>query len=212
MKMIKNRKRSASVREMMQTHFAVMPFEGEWAELLGRPQMSGCWLVWGESANGKTALLLQLSKYLTQFGRVGYNSLEEGISESLKQACIRENMIECNNRFQIIDKETIAELEARLIKRKSPDIVIIDSVQYTELNRLTAKQFVDKFPKKLFIFVSHASGKMPEGRTANAIKFHAMVKIRVEGYRAKIESRFGGDKSKHYTIWHEGAAQYWGEL
>lgn len=206
------RKRSASVQELLDTHFKVMDFDGEMLEMFGRPQMSGCWLVWGESSNGKTSFMLQLSKYLTTYGRVCYDSIEEGISESFKQACISQNMIECGRRFQVLDKESIAELEVRLDKKKSPDIIIIDSVQYTELTKKTAKEFVDRYPKKLFIFVSHAKGKLPEGNTANKIRFHAGVKIRVEGYRANIESRYGGNKSLQYTIWHEGAEQYWGEI
>lgn len=204
------RKRSASVSELLNTHFKVMDFKGEWLELFGKPQLSGCWLVWGESANGKTSFMLQLCKYLAEFGRVAYNSIEEGISESFKQACIKQNMIEAGCRFQILDKEPIEELIERLKKKKSPDIIVIDSVQYTELTKTSVKDLLSMFPKKLFIFVSHAKGKLPDGNTANKIRFHADVKIRVEGYTAKIESRFGGDKSMKYTIWHEGAAEYWG--
>jgi len=203
--------RALSVSELYKKKFRTMPFTGEWLDLFGEPELSGCWLVWGESANGKTSFMMQLCKYLSQFGRVAYDSLEEGISESLKKAIDRANMMEVERRFIILHKEPIEELENRLNRRKSPDIVVIDSVQYTDLNKRTAKAFVDRHPRKLLIFVSHAQGKMPEGRTANAIRFDANVKIRVEGYRASIESRYGGDKSRNHTIWHEGAAEYWGD-
>jgi hypothetical protein len=209
--MAKGRKRAVSVSELLNTSFKVMDFSPEWEEYFGRPERSGCWLVWGPPHNGKTGFLLKLAKFLTNFGVVAYNSLEEGVSESLKRACVRENMLVCGNRFRILDKEPIEDLEIRLMKRRSPDIVMIDSVQYTELNKRTAKTFIDKFPNKLFIFISHASGKVPDGRTAHALRFHADVKIWVEGYKANIESRFGGDKSKQFTIWKEGAELYHGK-
>lgn len=206
---LKTRKKSASVHELLNTKFVTMPFDSIWYELFGRPEMRGCWIVWGESANGKTAFVLQLCKYLSRFGRVAYDSIEEGISESFKQACIREGMMDVNRRFTILNKESVQDLEIRLQKRQSPAIIVVDSVQYTDLNKITAKQLVDRNPSKLFIFVSHAQGKFPDGRTANAIRYNADIKIRVEGYRATVESRFGGDKKAHYTIWHQGADEYW---
>ena len=60
---------------------------------------------------------------------------------------------------------------------------------------------------KLFIFISHADGKNPEGSLAKFVKYDADVKIRVEGYRAMCLSRLGGDKEP-YTIWEQGAAQF----
>lgn len=202
------RKRMASAREIMETKFRPMGFDGEMLELFGDPEMTGCWLMWGESTNGKTSGALKLAKYLTRFGVVVYDSVEEGISLSLKKAIAREGMLECKNRFFVLDKEPIPELEARLEKRKSPDIIFIDSIQYTGLNKLTAKVLIQKFPRKLFIFVSHATGKLPDGRTANAIRYDANVKIMVRGYQAKIQSRYGGDKTKTMIIWREGAENY----
>lgn len=202
------RKRTANAREIMETKFRPMGFSGEMLDLFGDPEMSGCWLIWGESSNGKTSFALMLAKYLTRFGRVAYNSIEEGISLSLKNAIEREGMVDCGNRFQVIDKESMQELEVRLEKRKSPDIIFVDSVQYSGLNKLTTKALVEKFPRKLFVFISHAAGKLPDGRTANAIRYDANVKIMVRGYQAKVQSRYGGDKTKTMVIWREGAENY----
>jgi vacuolar-type H+-ATPase subunit F/Vma7 len=209
--MVKNSKRVVSVYELINTKFKVMDFDEQWLELFGKPEKTGCWIAWAESFNGKTSFMIQLCKYLSKFGKVLYNSLEEGKSESLKLTCIRENMLEVGSRFQIIDKEPIEDLEKRLQKHKSADIVIIDSSQYIDMKIKDLRAFLDRNRKKLFIFVSHADGKHPEGHLSKKIKFHSSVKIHIEGYRARIESRYGGDQSKHYTIWHEGAAKYWGE-
>lgn len=206
--MTERRKRMATVREIMEMKFRPMGFKGEMLDLFGDPEMTGCWIIWGESTNGKTSCALKLAKYLSQFGRVVYDSIEEGISLSLKEAIAREGMLDCNGRFFALDKESITDLVIRLEKKKSPDIIFIDSVQYSGLNKLTAKALVNKFPRKLFIFISHATGKLPDGRTANAIRYDANVKIMVRGYQAKIQSRYGGDKTKTMIIWREGAENY----
>jgi len=153
---------------------------------------------------------MKLCKYLTQFGRVAYNSLEEGACESIKNTLIRFNMQEVSRRMIVLDKESIPDLIERLKRRKSPDIVVIDSLQYSGLNYNEYKQLRDKFNNKLFILISHAEGKNPEGRVAKKVKYDSFVKIRVEGHKAFAISRYGGGKP--YTIWSEGADQYWGEL
>ena len=202
-------RRAATSLQILNSKFEELPFDGIWQELFGTPEVGGCWLVWGESANGKTAFALQLAKYLCNYERVAFDSIEEGISKSLRDAIKREEMITTQDRFIVLDKEPIDALEERLTRQRSPSVVIIDSVQYTGLNKLSAKDLIDRHPHKLFIFTSHASGKYPDGRTANAMRYHASVKIRIEGFRAFIQSRYGGDKEKYYEIYKEGAGRYW---
>lgn len=202
-------RRAISVAQLLNTKFKVMKFEGKWHEFIGDPEQKGWWIIWGASGNGKTGLLMQLAKYLTNFGRVAFNSLEEGYSESIKKAVVRENMIECDGSFIFLDKEPIEELIMRLKKRKSPDFIFLDSIQYTGLNKITAKELTKEFPKKLFIASSHAYGKLPDGRTANAIRFDANVKIRVEGFMAFAISRYLEKQSEPLNIWNEGIDNYW---
>jgi hypothetical protein len=71
------------------------------------------------------------------------------------------------------------------------------------MNYSDYKKLRDNFRGKLFILVSHAEGKLPEGRVAKNIRFDAMVKIWVEGYMAWPVSRYGGGEP--YIIWEEGA-------
>lgn len=202
-------RRAATSMQILNSRFEEIPFDGIWKELFGTPELSGCWIIWGESANGKTAFALQLAKYLCQYTRVAFDSIEEGISKSLRDAIEREEMIKARGRFIILDKEPIADLEQRLKRRKGPSVVIIDSIQYTGLNKLSAKELIDRHPTKLFIFTSHASGKYPDGRTANSIRYHSNVKIRIEGFRAFVQSRYGGNKERYYEIYTEGAMRYW---
>lgn len=199
--------RAISVNQLLCTNFKTMNFEGEFKASFGTPQISRSWLIWGDSGNGKTRFTLQLAKYLTQFGKVAYNSLEEGASLSFKRAIQQTGMVSVAKKFIILKGESMPELRERLTKQKSPNIIIIDSVQYTDLDKRTYKTLLNDFPTKLFIFISHAEGKDPTGATAKSIKFDADVKIRVEGYKAFSRSRFGGDKP--FVIWEQGAQEYW---
>jgi len=186
-----------------------LPFEGEWFLSFGEPELTGTWLIWGNSGNGKTRFALQLAKYLAGFCKVAYNSLEEGVSLSLRTAIEQVNFNGTGRNLILLDKEPIAELITRLEKPRSPEVIIIDSVQYTGLKYTEYKKLRNRFRRKLFILISHAEGKMPEGRVAKSIRFDAMVKIWIEGYRAWPVSRYGGGQP--YTIWQEGAAKYYNE-
>lgn len=202
-------KRALTPSEMVSKRMLTMAFDGEWLAHVGQPERSGSWLIWGNSGNGKTRYALMLGKYLTGFGRVAYNSLEEGISESLKRAVMDTGLVGVR-RFILLDKEPIAELANRLSRPKSPDIVIIDSIQYSGLNYRDYRQLRDTFRNKLFIFISHADGREPAGRTARSVRYDANIKIYIEGYRAFAASRYGGGDP--YTIWEEGAERIYGTI
>ena len=141
--------RAASVEQVLRTRFKVLPFEGEWKEAIGCPEMTGSWIIWGNSGNGKTRFALQLCKYLCQFGRVAYDSLEEGVSASLMKALQETSMMDVRRRFVVLDKEPIDQLMERLSKGKSPDVVCVDSLQYTGMSYEQYKALKERFPKKL---------------------------------------------------------------
>ena len=179
-----------------------IPFTGEWLESIGCPELTGSWIIYGLSANGKTRYALQLARYLAGFCKVIYNSLEEGLSKSMQTALIDVGMDNVSKNFLLLDKEPIEELIIRLHKRKSPDVIFIDSLQYTGLTYGDYKKLREEFRNKLFIFISHADGREPKGNVAKSIKYDAFVKIPIIGYEAIPQSRFGGNKP--YVIWQWG--------
>lgn len=200
--------RALSVDNVLSKRRKLLAFDGEWLEAMGRPEMTGTWIIWGGSGSGKTTFTMQLAKYLTRFGRVAYNSMEEGDSESIKRAFQRVGMREVKRRLVLLDNEAIDELKERLRKHKSPEVIIIDSLQYSDMSYKEYKALRDEFRNKLFVIISHAEGREPEGKVAKKVRYDAFVKIRVEGYRAFVVSRFGGGRP--YDVWPEGAAQYHG--
>lgn len=187
--------------------FQGLQFEDNWLQSFGMPYLTGSWIIWGGPGNGKTRFAVQMGKYMSKFGKVAYNSLEEGRSLSLQSAFKAENMQECSGRMVILDKVRMTELIAMLDKRRSPDIVIIDSLQYMGLNYQQYTRMIEQYRNKLFILISHADGKRPEGRIAKQIHFDAFIKIWVEGFKAFPMGRYGGGEP--YIIWEEGADKYW---
>ncbi len=201
-------KRAYSVKNVMDAKFRTLPFDGEWLSAVGTPELTGSWMIYGAPKNGKTTFAMMLAKYLTRFGRVAYDSVEEGLSQTIKMAMERVGMEEVGHRLILLDKEGVDELAERLARRKSPGIVVIDSVQFLGLNFSQYKRLKKQFPDKLFVYISHVKDRKPEGSTAQSIWRDANVYFNVEGYRAFPVGRYGG--GKYIDVWPEQAAEYWG--
>lgn len=199
--------RALSVSDLKAYQARVLQFEGAWLAAIGQPELRGSWIIWGNPANGKTRFALQLAKYLAGFVRVAYDTIEEGLSLSIKEAVMACAIGDVSRSFLLLDQEPVPDLIKRLQRRKSPEAVIIDSLQYTGLSYAQYKQLRDGFPHKLFILISHADGREPKGNVAKSVRYDAFVKIYVEGYKAFPQSRYGGGQP--FTIWEKGAADFW---
>lgn len=151
--------------------------------------------------------MLQLCKELTRYGKVAYDSLEEGSSLTMQNALVRVGMADVGRRFVLLN-ENFAELDDRLNRRRSPDIVVVDSFQYAHISLGQYEDFCKRHHNKLIIFISQAEGLKPLGRTAVSSMYSASLKIWVEGYRAISKGRYFGNRG-YYTIWEERADKYW---
>ena len=201
--------RALSPQDLFRMNIKTIGWGGEWKKVLGDPARTGVWILWGDSGSGKTSFALQLAKELTKYGKVAYNSLEQGASLSMREALERHELGSVRRGSFLLLSEDLETLSKRLSKRQSPDFVIIDSLQYTGLDYRGYKRFKEAHPNKLIIFVSHAEGIQPEGRTAKKVTYDAEMKIFVEGYRAISKGRFVSEIGAFYTVWEEGATKYW---
>lgn len=202
-------KKALSMVDLMRKNREVYAFEGALREAFGQPEQNGVWFIWGRSGNGKTSFVLQLCKELTRYGKVAYDSLEEGDSLTMQNALMRVGMGDVGRRFILLN-ESLKELDTRLKRRRSPDIVVVDSFQYAHIDLKQYEEFIDQHKNKLIIFVSQADGLKPWGRTAQSAMYSASLKIWVEGYRAISKGRYRGNLG-YYTIWAEKADEYWNE-
>lgn len=192
-----------SVADIEKKVFKTLAFEGEWKDLIGTPEVSGCWIIWGLSGNGKTRFALQLAKYMASFQRVYYNSLEEGMKLSFRKA-LKDNQLQSVGKKFGFHSENLEEMRARLKQKRSPKIIFIDSLQYLNPSKEEVRKLLDDFPDRLFIFISHAQGLQPKGEVADEIRYHSDVKIRVHQFLASPAetTRYGGHKP--YIIWEQG--------
>lgn len=196
-------KKALSVTDICRKSYDTLPFEGAWLDAFGCPERVGTWLVWGGSGSGKSTFAVQLCRELSRFGKVLYDSLEEGTSLTFRNKIEQLQDVE-RGRLQVVS-ETMEVLAQRLAKRRSADFVVIDSFQYTGLDYRSYLTFKTAHTNKLLIFISHADGRNPSGRAAKSVMYDAALKIWVEGYRAFSKGRFIGENGGVYTIWEEGA-------
>ena len=200
--------RALTVNEILNKKRRTFPFTGKWSDAFGQPERTGVWFVWGRSGNGKTSFVMQLIRELCRWDRVAFDSMEEGDSLSMRQKLVRHGLTEVGNRLHVLDAEPMSALSERLSKRKSYNIVVIDSFQYTQMTYREYIHFKEQHKDKLIVFISHAAGMSPRGSAAVGVMYDATLKIWVEGYKAFSKGRFIGPTGE-FTIWDEGAARYW---
>ena len=203
--------RALTVKEVLNKRRQTFPFEGKWADAFGQPERTGVWFIWGRSGNGKTSFVMQLIAELCKYDRVAFDSMEEGDSLSMRQKLVRHGLSNVGSRLHLLNAEPVAELKERLARRKSYNIIVIDSFQYTQMSYRDYILFKERNKDKLIIFISHAKGNAPGGSAAEGVMYDATLKIWVEGFKAFSKGRFIGQTGE-FTIWDEGAVRYWGEI
>lgn len=203
-----------STKNLEDIRHEYIEFDGEWYQAFGRPEKSGCWIIYGKSGQGKSSFALQLARKFDEMGmRVLYLTLEMGgcadFIDSVHDVGIQSGI----NNITFSDNTTIKELDDYLAKQRSPDVVMIDSVQYFE-QQCGAKSpeiisLRKKYPRKIFIFLSHVDGREVDGKTAYEVKRDSFKRIYVEGFKATFISRGKGGPRGYYVIWDKGYQRYW---
>ena len=195
--------RTLSAKQVLTIKFDTIRLGGGWDECVGEIETTGIWFIWGNSGNGKTSAVVSLCKELSSFGKVLYNSREEGVSLTMQNTLRRYGMGELGSRFQLANM-SLQELDEKISQQRSPKFVVLDSFQFMGLTYKDFRAFCEKHKNKMLIFVSRTRGRQPEGRAAISAMYDASCKIWVEGYKAFSKGRFVGTTGE-MTIWDEGA-------
>ena len=199
--------RTLSAKQVLTIKFDTIRLGGGWDDCIGEIETTGVWFIWGNSGNGKTSAVVSLCKELSAFGKVLYNSREEGVSLTMQNTLRRYGMGELGSRFQLANMP-LQELDEKISQQRSPKFVVLDSFQFMGLTYKDFRAFCEKHKNRLLIFVSRTRGRQPEGRAATSAMYDASCKIWVEGYKAFSKGRFVGATGE-MTIWDEGAKKYW---
>lgn len=178
-----------------------MDFTGAYKDLIGTPECSGSWLIYGHSGNGKTTFALGLLKYMCEFKKSAYITIEEKSKLSFQKAVIDANLLSVSSKVKIWVDFTLEELDTELTKPKSPDVIFVDSIQYLrkniesfqEISKFEYKDLIDRYPSKLFIFISHAKNGEPKGSLADSVYYFSDTCIRIDDFTAiPMKARYGG--------------------
>ncbi len=194
--------KAIGVNTFINKRFDTFAFDGTWKESFGEPEKNFKMIVYGSSGNGKTEFSVKFAKYLATFGKVAYCSYEQGISKSLQDAIVRNNMEEVSGKVMFLSGGSLPDL-IEYIRKSGSKIVIIDSLDYMKLTTEQFKVLIKTFPKKAFIIVAWSKNEAPKSQYGKDIEFMCDIKSYVENFRIKMpRSRFGGNKE--FVIWDDG--------
>lgn len=201
--------------EIVKKERSLYPFEGKFLDSFGRPERYAKWFITGKSFSGKSSMLFELCKYLSQFGKIDYNNHEEagGDSQTVVNKIIQSGMQD-NSEVRLYKAPLISdEYETwmeRLNRRQSAEFSVLDSIQHAEMDRkiylAVTEKFCNPVRKKSLLFVSH----WVHNDFTKFIKHDCDIKIEVCGFVAYVESRYGGGKP--FIIWEQGAKNHWKKM
>jgi hypothetical protein len=204
------------VKQFQQMKFNLLDLSAsKFHGLLGKVPRHFIAVIYGFSGNGKTECSVQLSKELASMEmKTAWLSYEQRHGYDFQLSVNRNKMEEVSGYFYPIDplakvKPNVSlfeELDDYLGKRNSPEVVIIDSLDYLKLTFEQYAYLRNKYcHKKTFIFIAHASKNgRPIMRITERIIFDGGIGIFVSNYIARPEkNRFGGFEP--YVVYEERA-------
>lgn len=197
-------KRAYTIENIEAIKYERFDWESKWAEPFGNPAVDSSWFILGPSASGKSSFVMQLGRKLCSYGSTLYVSYEEGVRMEFQRRLKYLRMNEVKGRFSVVTDDSYEELMERLSRPKSAKFVIVDSFQYSGWSYEQAKNLVDSFPKKGFVFVSQEYKGQPLGKAAIRLRYMADMKIRVAGYKAYCQGRAAGAPGSFFTVWEDG--------
>ena len=193
--------------ELMSMEFESLKMDGPWANFMQEPAKNMKIAIWGKPKNGKTSGAAQLANYLTKFGNVLYNFVDQGFNKST-QDIWRNSGMEANPRAFATKADTIEDLK-KLCALGSYQFVFVDMINdYIHKTRIKPdefkEQFIKAFPNISFILVFEVtkSGnfKGDQGWT------HIVDAIcTVEDFLMENRGRYGVG---HFVVWEEGFKKF----
>ncbi|MBL6448550.1 ATP-binding protein [Fulvivirga sp. 29W222] len=186
--------------DIMNWKFDELEMPQEWADHLGTVCENFRMLIEGPSGHGKTEYVMKLAKMLaTHYGKVNFNSTEQGKSSTFQIAYKRNKMYEIKgSKFMLAEKsqKVFEPYFKKVQKPNSGRVLIIDSLDYMKLTFDQFKQLHERFPHKAIIITCWND---PMDTHAKKIKYCCDIKVSVKDFKAAIRSRFGGNKP--FIIW-----------
>lgn len=194
------KQRNYSVNDIKAWKFSKLSMPEEWVNHLGHITENFRMIITGKSGHGKTEYAMQLSKMLAlHYGKVSYNSTEQGRSASFKDSFLRNQIDEITGgKWMMCDpsQRTFEPWFKRLQRPNSGRVIILDSIDYMKLTIDQYKQLHERFRHKSLIVIGWSD---PMDINTKKIRYMCDIKVEVDNYKAEIASRFGGNKT--WDVW-----------
>lgn len=163
---------------------------GKYKEVFGMPEGKFVAIFYGPAGSGKSSFALQFADfYAKNFGKVLYNSHEEGVRQTLRDRIVEFNVDSAKLYFG--NAISFDEMMYK-IQRNYYRLVIIDSVQYMGFTYAQLKELRETFQKRhlSIIMVSFGTKNQPLNAKDH---FHASdIKAYFEGGKVHVVSRYLG--------------------
>lgn len=207
-------RRCWTISNLFETKHKTVPFRERWETAFGHPQCQGFWIVYGKSGQGKSAFSMQLARELDELGyRVLYQSIEEENLTSFVHSAKVAGWDSQKHKILTHPGMRVEEMEEYLSSNRSPNVIIIDSIQYLQdqygATIETLLKLKKTYRKKLFIFISHVKGNDMDGQLAYEIKRDCSLRIQVDRFRAFHRGRGSAGSLGYMDVWSERAEKMW---
>jgi hypothetical protein len=185
------------IDSLLRKKYKCYGFDDELVDMIGDIEIGADVMIWGKSGHGKTTFAGHLTKRFASYGKVYYNSVEQGDSSSFQNMARHVGLgVLPANTYVVGHKDSYEEMVEKLKKNRSRFCVIDSSYQM----KLTYEQFRELkrlYPRKSFIIITYAdaSGKNPKRTIDEDIRYLIDIKVTVYQGIAYIDSRYGGAPS-----------------
>lgn len=193
--------------KLMQMQFDSLQMDQGWENFMQDPAKNMRLAIWGKPKNGKTAGSLQMANYLTKFGNVLYNFVDQGFNKSTQDLWLSSGLAN-NNKAVPTDVQTLDELEKE-IKTGKYTFVFIDMIS-DYINREGIKpyefkeRFIKKYPKVSFILIFEVT-KSGDFKGDQGWTHIVDAIVTVEDFCMENRGRYG---MGHHIIWEEGLKKF----
>lgn len=166
--------------EIKAIEFNVYEFSDDLKELFGNPSKYFKAMVYGSSGNGKTTWVINFANYFAEsFGKVLFNSSEEGISYSLREKL----MISTSQNLYISEAKNYNDLRL-LIDSNEYNLLIIDSLNDMKLTSEQCNE-LNNLPIAIVYILQANKNKNFKGNSTLA--HDSDIILKVENYIVEVE-------------------------
>jgi len=178
-----------NIKTLKDKKFQTLEFNEQYKMLFGSPQRNFIAMCYGESGSGKSVFLLKFADYFAKnFGKVLYNSHEEGVNQTVID---RINNFEITAKKLFIGNALNFDEMCEKIEKNYYRLVIIDSVKYMNFTFAQLKELRTRFAKRQIIVIMVDFGKA-KGKPQSSIDLlHAAdVKMYIKQGHINSVSRY----------------------